>query len=120
MSIVHTSLEVSPCGQYLAGADQHGTITIWNVADSSIHHQYHHDGQISMIYSMSYSSCGTALASAGEDGYVRIWNTTQDDQTMQNEFATKHTMLLHLIFTKRNLLLSVGKYAGPSTSVSSN
>jgi transcription initiation factor TFIID subunit 5 len=70
-----------------------------------------------MLHAMSFSACGTALATGGDDQVVRIWDIQQAIRGKspvveypRKSFPTRRTMILDLEFTKRNLLLSVGKY----------
>jgi len=96
----------------------------------------------SMIHTMSYSACGTTLATGGDDCMVNVWDArglgnvssnpeyaaltgwgsqsnnrsdaTENPYTKKpiNSFRTNQTMILDLKYTKRNLLLSVGKFVG--------
>jgi WD40 repeat protein len=70
-----------------------------------------------MIHSLAFSACGAALATGGDDRCVRIWDirkATTDPcpvlGTSAKSFATRRTMIMDLQYTKRNLLLGVGKY----------
>ena len=98
-----TCMVLSPCGKYIAGATS-SSIVIWNVANSSIETTLDNSGD---IYTMSFSSCGSILTTAGEAGIVTChsWKTEGTSQS----FPTKHTTLLHSHYTKRNLLLVIGK-----------
>ena len=97
-----TCIVLSPCGKYIAGATA-SSIVIWNVPNSSIEMTLDNSGD---IYTMSFSTCGTILTTAGETGIVTChsWKS----KTSQS-FPTKHTTLLHSHYTKRNLLLVIGK-----------
>ena len=90
--------------------------------------------QIPIIESLSFSPCGTALATGSDDCAIRIWETQGLGNHSSNpEFASIHpgevdrhgtgcitdpaktfltqkTSIFDLQYTKRNLLLSVGKY----------
>lgn len=126
-------VEVDPSGQYAVGADLMGTIHVWDLASgkkvtelrspkpsalstpSGLTSQRRPN--VGMIHSLAFSSCGTALASGGDDRCVRIWDirkATTDPSpvlgTPANSFATRRTMILDLQYTKRNLLLGVGRY----------
>lgn len=70
-----------------------------------------------MLHAMAFSACGTALATGGDDQCVRIWDIQQVlrgkspvVEYPRKSFPTRRTMILDLEFTKRNLLLSAGKY----------
>jgi WD40 repeat protein len=125
-------VKVSPSGQYAAGADYSGIVHLWDLGSgkkvtefrpnkvesnpqqntkSNHHHQ-------SMIHSLSFSACGTALATGGDDGCVKVWDvrkTATESKPVcdapSKRFETRRTMIMDLQYTKRNLLLSMGKYA---------
>mmetsp|Transcript_12470 Transcript_12470/g.14066 ORF Transcript_12470/g.14066 Transcript_12470/m.14066 type:complete len:546 (-) Transcript_12470:83-1720(-) len=148
-------LKVSPSGQYVAGADYGGTLSIWDLRNgrklNELYHVNKDGGRAPVIHSISYSPCGTTIATGGDDCCVRIWDargiadhnsnpeyaasvgwgqsnhrptvgirdalqadTNHEEigfgkRTPVNIFPTSRTMILDLEFTKRNLLLSVGK-----------
>lgn len=182
-------VEVSPSGQYAAGADYGGTVHIWDLRNgrrvnelvccpSSTKGASTASSSASMIHSMSYSPCGSTIATGGDDCIVRIWdarglanNATNPEYALTQgwgnteygegespsmdyypsdsrgtvessspsavpsslrsplfldqarrrnlpgmrepvkKFHTMKTMLLDLKYTKRNLLLGVGKYS---------
>lgn len=125
-------VKVSPSGQYAAGADYSGIVHLWDLgsgkkvtefrptkAESALQHnnKSHHHHQ-SMIHSLSFSACGTALATGGDDGCVKVWDvrkTATESKPVcdapSKRFETRRTMIMDLQYTKRNLLLSMGKYA---------
>ena len=87
-----------------------------------------------IIESLSFSPCGTALATGSDDCTIRIWETLGLGNHSSNPefvamhrgdlskvgngsfiepaktFRTQKTSILDLQYTKRNLILSVGKY----------
>lgn len=82
----------------------------------------------SSVHSLSFSTCGSALATGGDDCCVKIWNvnsctSSNNDKTALSSlsvantpakiFQTRQTMIMDLYFTKRNLLLSAGKFVTP-------
>jgi WD40 repeat protein len=76
-----------------------------------------------MVHSLAFSKCGNALASGGDDGTVRIWDVRQDSlldkpivKAPAKSFPTRGTILMDLSYTKRNLLLAMGKVATPVPS----
>jgi transcription initiation factor TFIID subunit 5 len=107
----------------------------------------HHQGVSKMVHTLSYSSCGSTLASGGDDCCVRIWDVRGVANHMGNPdyasrqgwgqgarpsawdgaaaavrepyktFSTRRTLILDLHFTRRNLLLSVGKFVSTATPV---
>ena len=120
-------VQVSPSGQYAAGADVSGIVHLWDLgtgkkvtefrskssqANSNPRHSK------SMVHSLSFSSCGTTVAAGGDDCCVRIWDVQKAAtefpkpviDTPHKAFSTRRTMIMDLQYTKRNLLLSVGKY----------
>lgn len=129
-------VSIDPSGQYAVGADVTGSIHLWDLGTSkkitefrppagmkngngnfkkSPNGQNHKN--MAMCHSLSFSACGTALASGGDDRCVRIWDirkAVEEEKPVIDipaaSFATRRTMLMDLHYTKRNLLLSVGKY----------
>jgi WD40 repeat protein len=122
-------VKVSPSGQYAAGADYSGIVHLWDLGTgkkvtefrpskaesaSQQNNKNHHQ---SMIHSLSFSACGTALATGGDDGCVKVWDvrkTATESKPVcdapSKKFETRRTMIMDLQHTKRNLLLSMGKY----------
>lgn len=131
-------VRVDPSGQYAVGADVTGAIHLWDLGTSKKITEFRppagmkngngngsnkknqfsqHHRHMAMCHSLSFSGCGTALASGGDDRCVRIWDirkAVEDEKPVIDipaaSFATRRTMLMDLHYTKRNLLLSVGKY----------
>ena len=134
-------VKVDPSGQYAAGADASGSIHIWDLGTGKkvtefrakaisstssevVNRKANPKHMWGMIHALSFSACGTALASGGDDQCVRIWDIQQAIRNKSpvveyplKSFPTRRTMILDLEFTKRNLLLSVGKYISPVTLV---
>lgn len=78
---------------------------------------------ISMVHSLSFSACGSGLATGGDDCCVRVWDVRNEAtggrpviDTPVRTFPSRQTILMDLEYNKRNLLLSVGKYATPVPS----
>jgi len=82
-------VKVCPSGRYVAGADYHGVVHIWELASGRKVHELRQPSvfknknknnnhkifsQGPIIRSMSYSVCGTALATGGEGCSVLIWD----------------------------------------------
>ena len=145
-------VKVSPSGQYVAGADYSGTVSIWDLRNGRKLNEFRHinkeTGFSPIIHSMSYSPCGSTIATGGEDCSIRLWDArglgnhksnpeyaallgreqssthlysalASDSTNIQSKpgnrdpiktFFTSDSIILDLEFTKRNLLLSVGKY----------
>lgn len=125
-------VDIDPSGQYAVGADVMGTVHLWDLASgkkitelrgtkpilpvtppgSSLKRN-----PITMLHSLAFSACGTALATGGDDRCVCIWdirkavtNPTPLVGMPHKSFSTRRTMVLDLQYSKRNLLLGVGKY----------
>lgn len=143
-------VEVSPSGQYVAGADSRGVVHLWDLRNGrkvdELDHRNPKESDFSEpisfpIQSMSWSPCGTTLATGTLNSLLHIWdirgignNPSNPEYAAQigwnnpnhskigdicgtrrrphKTFAPNHTSILDLKFTKRNLLLSVGKYNG--------
>jgi WD40 repeat protein len=125
-------VQIDPSGQYAAGADAAGIVHLWDLGtgkkvtefrapsmgfESTTSRKATQPSSWGMLHAMSFSACGRALATGGDDQCVRIWDiqsavTAKNSvvETPRNSFQTRRTMLMDLEFTKRNLLLSVGKY----------
>jgi WD40 repeat protein len=125
-------VQIDPSGQYAVGADAAGSVHLWDLGTSKKisefrppagmkgtskknNNQFHKN--MAMCHSLAFSTCGTALASGGDDRCVRIWDVRKavhDQQAVVDipvkSMPTRRTMLMDLHYTKRNLLLSVGKY----------
>lgn len=119
-------VEIDPSGQYAAGADATGIIHLWDLGTGKKVTEFRSkmDQEMTMIHSLSFSACGTALASGGDDRCVRIWDVKTASSaakpifdTPVKSFSTRRTLLMDLHYTKRNLLLSVGKYITPAQTV---
>ncbi|KAL3912915.1 MAG: hypothetical protein SGILL_006699 [Bacillariaceae sp.] len=135
-------VDIDPSGQYAVGADDLGTVHVWDLASgkkitelrakkapipappasASSQTRQH----VNMVHGMAFSACGSALATGGDDRCVRIWDVRKavsDPAPVvgipHGSFATKRTMLLDLQFSKRNLLLGVGKYITGIPSINS-
>lgn len=125
-------VQIDPSGQYAVGADATGSVHLWDLGTSKkitefrppagmkgsskkSNNQYHKN--MAMCHSLSFSACSTALATGGDDRCVRIWDVrkaVEDQKAVVDipvkSMPTRRTMLMDLHYTKRNLLLSVGKY----------
>ena len=124
-------VDIDPSGQYAVGADVLGTVHVWDLATGkkvtelrssrvpNVPKQSYGQRRqgIDMIHSFAFSPCGSALATGGDDRTVRIWDIRKATKNPVpvladpiKSFATRRTVVLDLQYTKRNLLLSVGKY----------
>ena len=133
------ALCIDPSGRHAAVADVSGTVVLWDLGSGrkvtelrstaptkKITSALGDSGSSStssscMMHALRFSACGSALATGGDDCCVRIWDVRQDSitdrpliSTPSKSFVTPQpTMLLDLYYTKRNLLLAVGKYVTP-------
>ncbi|OQV18330.1 Transcription initiation factor TFIID subunit 5 [Hypsibius exemplaris] len=121
---VPQALCFSRCGKYLASGGRDGGIHIWDVAMAKevLELEYH----TKPVYALCFSRDNTLLASSGHDGNVALWNYKgladqyQADNVsfgasggaayLVRSYATKRTSVMNLHFTRRNILLAVGKY----------
>lgn len=126
------SVKISPCGKYAAGADGGGVVHLWDMGSGKKMTEFRNKrreksgrtlSDISMIHSMSFSACGSGLATGGDDCCVRIWDVRQESvgkhpvvDVPAKTFTTRQTIIMDLSYNKRNLLLTVGKYATPVPS----
>jgi len=126
-----TTMVVSPSGRYASAADGRGVISIWDLGSGKKVNELKNNGHKGDVHSICYSACGSSLASGGADCVVRIWdvrgcgNTTTNPHYVASDvlgvaatkaslepvrnYYTKNTPLLHLHYTKQNLLLCAGK-----------
>lgn len=66
-----TALAYAPQGNWIAGGDALGLLSVWNTADGSLNATL--GGQGFTVRSLAFSPDGTQLAAAGWDGALRIW-----------------------------------------------
>jgi WD40 repeat protein len=127
------TVKVAPGGRYVAGADYSGVVHLWDLSTGKKVTQFsatrrgeRGPGQVdhNVIHRLSFSACGTTLAAGGDGCVVQIWDVKSDAladkpliRTPTRQFPTKQTIIMDLHYTKRNLLMSVGKYVAPVTQV---
>ena len=119
-------IKFSACGRYLASGGSDATILIWDISTSVIvaNLNSHKDA----IYSLEFSRDNTVFASGGLDNTVKVWNmakltkdveqsedfakfTTRNESHLEvGSWKTKLTPILHLHFTRRNLLVGMGPF----------
>lgn len=142
-------IEVSPSGQYVAGADNMGIVHLWDLRNGrkvdELNHRQLKESKISgsfpaVVQSLSWSHCGSAIGTGTDNSFINIWdvrgignNSSNPDYAAHvgwsndnaqvvdtdnsrvgpyKSFTASQTSILDLQFTKRNLLLSVGKFYG--------
>ncbi|GKY92626.1 hypothetical protein MPSEU_000232700 [Mayamaea pseudoterrestris] len=118
------SVKISPNGQYAAASDYNGIVHIWDLGMgkkvTELRSQLTSQRQDTlMIHALSFSPCGTTLATGG-DLCVNIWDVRSSTisqkpiiATPAHKYPTNKTIIMDLSYTKRNLLLSVGKVVTP-------
>jgi WD40 repeat protein len=126
------TVKVHPGGKYAAAADYSGVVHLWDLSTGKKVTQFAGAKQASrgqvdhnMIHRLSFSACGTSLAAGGDGCVVKIWDVQSaavaDKPLIRapaRQFPTKQTILMDLFYTKRNLLMSVGKYVTPISQIS--
>jgi len=124
-----SKVRISPDGRYCAGAEYAGVIHLWDLGSgkkiSSFRQGQTASKRERAVHSLSFSYCGNALAAGGDDCCVRIWDLKglqkrpgsieKEDlrKTPARTIPTRQTILMDLQYTKRNLLLAVGKRVSP-------
>ncbi|XP_025832724.1 transcription initiation factor TFIID subunit 5 [Agrilus planipennis] len=124
------SLAFSVCGRFLASAGSDCKILIWDLAHGHLVAEL--TGHDKPIHTLTFSRCGNLLASGSVDCKLKLWDFTKlaedtssedvnvshnpdvksGDTYMLRSFATKNSPLIHLHFTRRNLLLAVATFDG--------
>jgi len=129
------NVRISPGGRYCAGSDYSGVVHLWDLGSgrkmSILSPMESSSADLSAfvrdqttIHSMSFSACGDTLAVGSDDCCVRIWDIRKastsaiDIQqslrtTPVKSFPTRRTVVMDLQYTRRNLLMAVGKYMSP-------
>ncbi|XP_037085712.1 transcription initiation factor TFIID subunit 5-like [Pollicipes pollicipes] len=122
------ALAFSPDGRFLVSSGADSAVLCWDLASGQLLSALaqHTD----TVYSLQFSRDGAVLASGGMDDCIKLWDfqkTTEDvlsedlnvaqagevktsSDLLLTSFATKHTPVLVLHFTRRNLLLAAGPY----------
>lgn len=134
-------VQISPGGRCAAGADYNGVVHLWDLGSGrkitelrpmvqTIEKKSRSNVSNSLkrskagtIHSMKFSACGSALATGGDDCCVRIWDVRYDSISEKPlitnptiSFPTRQTVLMDFYYTRRNLLVSVGKYVSAVTT----
>uniref|UniRef100_A0A3P8XID6 Transcription initiation factor TFIID subunit 5 n=1 Tax=Esox lucius TaxID=8010 RepID=A0A3P8XID6_ESOLU len=124
------SLAFSPNGKFMASGATDGRVLLWDIGHGLMIGEL--KGHTDTIYALRFSRDGEILASGSMDNTVKLWDTLKafddvelDDFTaatghihlpensqelLLGSYTTKSTPVIHLHFTRRNLLLAAGAY----------
>jgi len=89
------SLAFSPDGSLLAAgggeASRSGQLTLWNVADGTLAHQFV-DAHSDTVYGIDFSADGKLIASASADKFVKVFDVATKQFVRSFEGHTHHVM----------------------------
>uniref|UniRef100_UPI00358F1E56 transcription initiation factor TFIID subunit 5-like isoform X2 n=1 Tax=Myxine glutinosa TaxID=7769 RepID=UPI00358F1E56 len=123
------SLCFSPNGKYLATGGADGLVLLWDLNHGTLIAEL--TGHTDTVYALRFSRDAEVLASGAADCTVRVWDVAHAFEEVESEdfpppslaappdpltglslgsYATKCSPVVHLHFTRRNLLLACGAY----------
>ena len=87
-----TSVEFSPDGRTLAGADEDGSITLWDAATGAQRGLLR--DEVRVLRALAFSPDSRILASAGETGPIRLWDvlTAQELHSLPDYSGHVHSL----------------------------
>ncbi|KAK9400902.1 transcription initiation factor TFIID subunit 5 [Crotalus adamanteus] len=125
------SLAFSPNGRFLASGATDGRVLLWDIGHGLMVGEL--KGHSDTIYALKFSRDGEILASGSMDNTVKLWDAVKAFEDLETDdfttatghinlpessqdmllgtYMTKSTPVIHLHFTRRNLLLAAGAYS---------
>lgn len=121
----------SPNGRFLATGATDGRVLLWDIGHGLMVGEL--KGHTDTVCSLRFSRDGEILASGSMDNTVRLWDAVKAFEDLETDdfttatghinlpensqelllgtYMTKSTPVVHLHFTRRNLVLAAGAYS---------